>query len=116
MTRPSVATVGAAFDSLFVMDEETFIIRRSQVSRAVAAALGLPWSPALGRVCYAVAREFGARPAVVRVPVYARLRPRHIDRDTALRRSDRLREEARREPANDESLRREVSEWKWMRK
>jgi hypothetical protein len=105
MTVPAgLQAVVAAFDQLFEVDEPAYLVRRSQVSRAIAAALGVPWSPNLGRQVAAVAAAAGAYPVTVRVACYRNLRARSIDRDEVLLRSRAFRAAMKRPPAPDPGL------------
>jgi hypothetical protein len=93
---PALRVVATAFAALFVIDHESpFVVRRSTVSRAVAALLGVPWSPRLGQHVTAIVVAAGARATVLRVPVYVGVRARASDRRDAILRSAALRKRLR---------------------
>jgi hypothetical protein len=97
----SLRAVASAFEALFVVDDTApFLCRRSTVSRAVAALLGVPWSPALGQRVTAIVMAAGGRAAILRVPVYVSVRARALDRGDAIARSLALRKRLRTSPAD----------------
>ena len=84
--------VAEAFERLFAVEpgDRRYVVMRSQVSRAVAALLGVRWTPRVGRAVAAVVVAAGGVPAVRRKCVYLCLRPRHLEAAEALRRSRAL--------------------------
>jgi hypothetical protein len=97
----SLRAVATAFDALFAVDHlSPFIVRRSTVSRAIAALLGVPWSPQLGQRVTAIVMAAGGRASVLRVPVYIWVRARALERQDAILRSLALRKRLRTTPAD----------------
>lgn len=91
MTPPvpgRLRAVAEVFSHLFEVDPGApYCIRRSQVSRAVAAGLGVGWSPRLGREVQAIAVAAGARLSVIRVEVYRGIRPKSLTPSVAMLKS-----------------------------
>lgn len=76
--------VQGAVRALYAVDEDaTFLVQRSRVSRAVAAFLGVQWSPLLGRMVNRAVQELGGQPITFRVKAYRNLRPVDVDRSVA---------------------------------
>lgn len=88
----SLQAVAEAFENLFVFDEDqTLVIRSGQVSKAVCAYLGIPWTYPTAQVVRAVATAAGARQARLCTSVYIGLRPKGITREQALEQSREFR-------------------------
>lgn len=84
--------VAEAFDALFVFDQDdTLVLRSGQVSKAVCAYLGIPWTYPTAQAVRAVATAAGARQARLCTTVFIGLRPRGITRDQALEQSREFR-------------------------
>jgi hypothetical protein len=89
---PPLQAVADAFERLFVVDQdETFVIRAGQVSKAIAALLGVPWTWPLGQSVRAIAEAAGARPSRLTTSVYIGLRPKGMPRDQALQQAKEFR-------------------------
>jgi hypothetical protein len=101
VTPPALRALATAFEILFIVDHlSPFVCRRSTVSCAVAALLGVPWSPQLGQRVTAIVMAAGGRAATLRVPVYIWVRARALERADAITRSLALRKRLRTTPAD----------------
>jgi hypothetical protein len=101
---PALRAVAAAFAELFIVDDGPYVLRRSTVSRAVAALLGVPWSPHLGQRVTAIVLAAGGRAAILRVPVFTWVRPLALPRAESARRALALRRQLRRSLPDPELL------------